>query len=138
MRYIDAIFITADKWRVVRYLFAGGLNSGLGLIMIAFFMYGLCLSPELSNSLSYGIGILTSYLLNRYLTFRSRGNMGRELFKFVLVYAAAFLANLLTLWLMIIQAGMHAMVAQVIAMTVFVVTSYWLQASIVFKAVATK
>lgn len=64
--------------------------------------------------------------------------MGRELFKFVLVYAAAFLANLLTLWLMIIQAGMHAMVAQVIAMTVFVVTSYWLQASIVFKAVATK
>lgn len=132
MRYIDSPLMTGDRWRGVRYLLAGGLNTGLGVFMIAFFMYGLSLSPELSNTLSYGIGILTSYLLNRYVTFRSQGNMGSEMIRFFLVYGVAFVANLLILWFMVRQMGLHAFVAQMLAMVVFIATSYGLQSKMVF------
>lgn len=132
MRYLDSSFMTEERWRGARYLLAGGLNTGLGLLMIVFFMYGLLLSPELANTLSYGIGIVTSYFLNRNLTFRSKGNWVGELSRFVLVYGLAFLVNLMVLWILVRRIEAHAFISQMVAMVVFVVTAYVLQSRFVF------
>jgi putative flippase GtrA len=133
MRYLESSLMTEGRWRGVRYLLAGGLNTGLGMAMIGFFMYELMLPPELANQISYGIGIFTSYFLNRHLTFRSRESIARELAKFVLVYITAFIANLLVLWILVRQIEIQTFIAQLVAMLVFVITSYSLQALFVFS-----
>ena len=122
-----------DIWQGFRYLLVGGLNSGLGLAMIAFFMCVLSLSPEFSNALAYGVGIVTSYLLNRNLTFRSTKSVTGELVRFFFVYVVAFLANFLTLRFFLAQTGANAFIAQLAAMAIFVLTSYSLQKTFVFR-----
>jgi putative flippase GtrA len=55
-----------------RYLLVGLLNTGLGYAIIFGCMYGLGLSPVLSNALGYGLGMSISYFLNRSFTFRAK------------------------------------------------------------------
>lgn len=115
-----------------RYLTVGAFNTLLGYGIIFFAMYVLKLSPELSNAIGYGIGLVASFFLSKRFTFRSNGKSSRELLSFLVVFALAYAANLCALYWLVRVANFHAGLSQALAGGVYVVISYWLNSRYVF------
>lgn len=91
------------------------------------------LSPELSNAIGYGCGLLVSYSLNRKFTFRSQQGISGEMVRFLGVFLIAFTANLIVLTMLIRYFGVHAALSQVVAGLIYIALSYLMNKSFVFK-----
>lgn len=117
-----------------RFLLAGIANTVLGFAVIFGCMYLGGLTPELSNFVGYMVGLLVSYFLNRYFTFKSTQRCSTEFVRFALVYLTAYSANLAMLVVLVRGLGMHAALSQVFAVVVYVGTVYLLNKHFVFHA----
>jgi putative flippase GtrA len=117
---------------IFRYLFLGGLNTVLGLSLIAAFMHLANFSPSLSNFLAYAITLFTSFFSHKRFTFRSKGKLSRELTLFILFYWISYLGNFLALSLLL-RWHVVPFLAQVISSGVFVVVSFCLQRMVIFS-----
>lgn len=115
-----------------RFLSVGALNTLLGYGIIFFAMYGLKLSPEISNVLGYGIGLLVSFTLTKTFTFRSTGAIRPEFARFLIVFAVSYAANLAVLSLAVRILHWHAGVSQVLAGGCYIICSYYLNKRFVF------
>ena len=117
-----------------RYLLVGLVNTGIGYLIIFSCMYGLKLSPELSNALGYGLGMVISYTLNRTFTFGNPPTTRAMALRFAVVNGIAYLFNLGMLVLLVRGLGLHAGLSQVLAGGVYVVTSFLVNKHYVFRA----
>lgn len=84
----------------IRFLFVGGLNTIVGygsyaLLLLIGFNY------LLSNTLSYIIGVIHSYLWNKNFTFKTKTKNISEIIRFVLVYISSYLFGLFTLFILV-------------------------------------
>ena len=80
----------------VRFAIVGVSNSLFGLLVIylAWRVWGW---PDWSaNAFGYSVGLAWGFALNRRWTFDSRGTVGRSLPRYLLVCAAAYAVNLVT------------------------------------------
>jgi putative flippase GtrA len=118
--------------QLVRFLLVGGLNTVLGYAVIFGCMYLGGLSPETSNVLGYGVGLTTSYALNRTFTFGSRQRVGREATKFFVVFLGAYALNFVVLLLLVRGAELHAGASQLLAGIVYLAAFYLLSRQFVF------
>lgn len=126
------------KSSFLRFLLVGAFNTAFGYSLIFGFMYLAQLSPELSNFLGYAIAILVSFALNKYYTFargpaRADDARGKELLRFLVVFAFAYAANYGVLLLLIYVLDLHVALSQVLAGVVYVGISYVLNAYFVFR-----
>lgn len=119
-----------------RYIAVGILNTVWGYLLIFGFMYLFAWAPEASNAAGYGIGLLTSFLLNRTYTFRSKNLKRYEFGRFLIVFALAFATNLAALSIAVRWMGWDPYFAQILSGGVYVVTSYLLNRVFVFKQIA--
>lgn len=117
-----------------RFLLVGIANTAFGCAVIFGCMYLGGLTPELSNLAGYLVGLLMSYFLNRYFTFRSIQRCSTEFVRFVLVFLAAYSANLIMLVVLVRGLGIHAALSQVFAGVVYIGTTYLLNKRFVFHA----
>jgi len=117
-----------------RFVLVGALNTLLGYAVIFGCMYVAGLGPEISNVLGYAVGLLTSYVLNRTFTFGSRARVGREAFRFVTVFLAAYALNFAVLLILVRVAGMHAGASQLLAGVFYLGAFYLLSRHFVFAA----
>lgn len=117
-----------------RFLLVGIANTVLGCAVIFGCMYLGGLTPELSNLAGYLVGLLMSYFLNRYFTFRSIQRCSTEFVRFVLVFLAAYSANLIMLVVFVRGVGIHAALSQVFAGVVYIGTTYLLNKRFVFHS----
>lgn len=117
-----------------RFLSVGMLNTLLGYSIIFLAMYVLHFSPEASNLLGYGIGLVVSFLLSKTFTFRSSGAMSSELVRFLLVFAIAYAINLAVLSFAVRVLAWHAGISQLVAGVFYVFCSYFLNKRFVFLA----
>lgn len=115
-----------------RFVTVGFLNTALGYCIIFGCMYLAGLSAEISNLMGYGIGLVTSYVLNRHYTFKSKAKHQGEILRFVTVFAISYAANFMTLVLLIRKLGAHEGAAQIAAGAVYVLASYALNKLYVF------
>lgn len=115
-----------------RFLSVGVLNTLLGYGIIFFAMYGLKFSPEVSNLMGYGVGLLVSFALSKSFTFRSSGAIKPEFARFLIVFAMAYAANLAVLSVAVRFFHWHAGISQVIAGGFYIVCSYFLNKRFVF------
>jgi len=123
---------THKKREVLRFLLAGGFNTGL---MYSFYVLLLWLgvSYPVALSIEYIVGIPFSYLLQRYWTFMPQGQLQLSFLKYVLTYIAVFAVNAVLL-VAIVETGMLGPVlGQFLALAVVVVGSYGAQKLWVFK-----
>lgn len=116
-----------------RYLGIGVVMTVFGYGAIFFCMYVLLWGPFLSNIVIYAVAIVCSYFLNRNFTFQSSGKRLPEALKFFGVFFLAYTANLGALKLLI-DAGIHEGVSQVIAGGFYVMISYAANKFHVFRA----
>ncbi len=117
----------------VRFLLVGIFNTVFGFAVIFACMYLAKLGPLLSNVIGYGCGLVTSYALNKWFTFRSTARGAAEPLRFLLVFGISYLLNLAALLVLVRHLAVHEGLAQLVAGVVYVSASYLLNRYFVFR-----
>lgn len=81
----------------IRFLFVGGLNTLVGYGVYALLLL-LNINYLIANTISTIIGVLHSYLWNRFFTFKSKEKAGKEFLKFISVYIISYLIGTVSLY----------------------------------------
>jgi len=123
---------TSKVKQFARFLAVGIANTVFGYALIFGFMFIAGWSPEASNIAGYLIGLVSSYLMNRSFTFRSTNERKSEFARFLAVFAIAFAANFVALWVLLHVFGVKDWLAQILAGVAYVATSYLLNRVFVF------
>ena len=114
----------------VLYLAVGGWNTvfGYGVWALLQFLLGQYVHYLTILVISWPIAVLNAYVCYRYIVFRSREVIRRELPRFSTVYVATFLANLVVLPLAV----------QVLPLNLYVIQAGYVGASVVASYLAHK
>lgn len=116
-----------------RFLIVGVLNTIVGLSVIfackAFAGFG----DALANATGYAVGLAVSFVLNRSWTFDFTGRSARALLRFLLVFAVAYVLNLLTVLALIRYAGMPSYLAHVLGIIPYTTFSFLANHYFVFR-----
>ena len=108
------------------YLVVGGWNTVFGYCVWALMQYllGDYLPYLVIVVLAWPIAVLNAYIGYRYIVFRSRGPILRELPRFSLVYVATLLVNLAILPIALRVLPFNIYVVQALLLGTLVVCSY--------------
>jgi len=108
------------------YLVVGGWNTVFGYAVWALlqFMLGNHLHYLVILVLAWPIAVLNAYLGYRYVVFRSRGPILKELPRFSLVYVAALIVGLVALPVLLNVLPFNIYVVQALLTVIVVIGSY--------------
>lgn len=116
-----------------RFLIVGVFNTLVGYGTIFACMYLAKMSPETSNVVGYLVGLSVSYTLHKKYTYESKQKHRIEMLRFLLVFAIAYVANLVVLIILIHKIGLHEGVSQILAGAIYVAVSFIMNKYYVFK-----
>jgi len=119
----------------LRFLITGGLNTLFGLAIFPILMLALApwhLHYLVVLVLSNILGINFSYLTNKFLVFRTRGNYRQEYLKFISFYLIYFVLNLIALPVLIYLTGLSPIWAQTLFVITIIIGSYFWHSRITF------
>ena len=121
----------------VRFLLAGSLNTAFGLAAYPVF-YWMLAGSRLHYMMVLGITqiacVTFSYLTNKFLVFRTKGNYLKESGKFALFHLSYFIINLAVLPFLVEIVGLPPVWGQTIFAVAVIVTSYFWHSNITFSA----
>lgn len=117
-----------------RFIISGIINTVLGYIVIINLIYFFNNSPIFNNICGYSIGLTSSYLLNKFYTFKSNKKSSREVIKFIIVFIISYAINLICLTFLIENVALDELTAQVLSSLIYTFTSYFLNKYYVFNS----
>ncbi|WP_373230238.1 GtrA family protein [Cohnella sp.] len=83
----------AEGKRMVKYALVGGLNTGVDFAVFCVLVYGAGMASIWAQVLSYGAGLINSYMWNRSWTFQvKRQHKAGEIIRFLGVNLLSFAA----------------------------------------------
>jgi putative flippase GtrA len=135
-RNIGIAFAIQHKTKV-RFLFAGALNTAIGLAVFpALYLITdpLKLHYLVILIMSQILCVAFSYLTNKFLVFKTSGNYLNEFGKFLSFHMFYFLANLAALPAMVELWGMDPVWAQTLFAVLVIVTSYFWHSRFTFTS----
>ena len=109
----------------VAFLAVGGFNTAFGYLLFAMLL--LLLGHRLylvALVCAYVVSVLSAFVLYRFLVFRVRGHVLRDLWRFVTVYLFALAVNFVTLPLLVELVHVPVLVAQAMIVLVTSVMSW--------------
>lgn len=113
----------------VRFLLSGGFNTFftwlMYIVLLNYFSY------KTSYTISYVIGIIIAFTINRFFVFKSHRGIYSYLL-FPLVYVFQYLAGLFIIWLWVDVINMNAIVAPIISVLILIPCTYILT-KLIFK-----
>lgn len=121
-----------EQIKLIKFLISGTLNTAINYAVYVLFIY-LGMHHNVALACDYAFGIILGYLLNRYWTFASHENTTLSFLKYCSSYIILFLANLALLNLFIEQFNLGPNIAQLIAFTIVIGSSFFIQRFWVFK-----
>lgn len=116
-----------------RFLSVGVLNMVVGLLVIYACKWFFDANDVAANAIGYAAGLTTSFTLNSRWTFAYRGPQLPALIKFLGVALVAYGMNLLTVLVLIHQAGVNSYLAQALGIPAYTLTTYLASKFIVFR-----
>jgi len=119
-KLIDKIF----SYQPIRFLFVGGLNTLVGYGIYALLVY-LGVNYLVSNTISTVIGVIHSYLWNRFFTFKSKNKALKEITKFISVYIVSYLIGMFTLFIFKDKLNISPYIAGLINLVITTLISYF-------------
>jgi putative flippase GtrA len=99
----------------VRFALVGGFATTLHYAILVVLVEGLRWPPVAATSVGFAVSALGNYLLNRRFTFRSQRRHVEAAPRFAVVAVVGFFINAGVVWLAFDAAGLHYLVAQVLA-----------------------
>ncbi len=129
---ISKISKTIDK-TFVRFLFVGVLNTiiGYSIIMVLFHLVGL--TYGVSYFLSYVVGVVISFFLNRQFVFFSKNHKLYEFFRFLIAFGISYIVSYIFLYLFVEYQILGENIAFLGGMVIYSTVFYLLNKYIVFK-----
>jgi len=113
----------------IRYVLVGlGLNAALYATYLL--LTWRIMGSEAAMTITFSVGTLLSFLANRSLTFRHRGDQLGALRRFLACYAILYLIDFIALWVFAGQMGVPHQIVQgcvilVLPLLNFIVQKYW-------------
>ncbi len=132
-----AIPWTAIPWTAVRFALVGLLNTGVDFAVFLALMAVPGTPVLLANACGYGVGVLSSFLLNRSWTFRVRRDaapLTRRLPVFLAFNLVGLALSSLVVGLLV--PAVHPLVAKVAATVATFAWNYWSSRRFVFATPA--
>lgn len=117
---------------LIKFLVVGVLNTLLTLIIILGLKYFYSFNDVIANFNGYVIGLICSYTLNKKWTFNHTGNMSSSIFKFVMTFFVAYVANIIFV-VMFIKTGINSYLSHLLAMPIYTIIFYFGSRFFVFK-----
>lgn len=115
----------ARIYRIMRYGLVGGFVFALQFFLLAFLVEGDFLGPLWGSIAAFITALVSSFILQRYVTFRKtdREHMGRQFTHAVLLGLFNLCFNTLGMYALLFF-GAHYLLAQLIVTAVIVVYTY--------------
>lgn len=124
-----ALDLVTAPWRreEIRYLIVGGFNTLVGLGLYAGFhaLLGRQLGYLLVLIPAYAVGIVVSFITQRYLVFGARGQVVRQFLRFTSVQLSGLALNALVLALIHETTSIPAVPSQAISLFFVAVATYF-------------
>ncbi len=119
----------------VRYLLVGIWNTifGYGFFAVLEITLGHVVPYMLVLVMAQVVSTVMAYVHYRYLVFKVRGHFWRDLFRFSLVYAAAFAVNLVLLPVMVSGLGWNVLLSQALIVGGTVIASFFAHRNFSFR-----
>jgi putative flippase GtrA len=116
-----------------RYLLVGAANTLLSLGTIFLLSRAAGADYRVANAAGYGVGLLSSFILNRLWTFKSHGTVAPQVLKFLLTFCVCYAAQFGLLLLMVDRLHWGPAFSQVAAMGAYTVLGYLLSRIVVYR-----
>lgn len=113
--------------QAVRFIITGGYNTAVGYILFIAALYVCGKSQtgvQAALLISYILSSFNSYLAQKFLVFRTRGNYVKEYFKALSVWAAGYVINAVLLYLLTKQLNIHPYAAQALSVCCVTIFTY--------------
>jgi putative flippase GtrA len=121
--------------KIIEFFLFGILSSVVDISLLLFFTEGLGIWYLYSAALSYCCGILASYILNKYLTFKDGSrNYIVQFTSFAGISFSCFLVNICMIWLAVELFSLDYLTAKIIATICSFSWNYFGQSRITFRA----
>lgn len=125
----------------IKFLMVGGLNTvvGLGSYWLILIMFGLDLTKVntavvpvvVATVISQILGVVNSYLWNKFFTFESKQKSKTEVIRFILVYMVSFAVDYILK--IVLRTSLNSLWIAIIATLVTMVISFVGQKLFVFR-----
>jgi putative flippase GtrA len=116
----------------LRYIIVGAWNTLLGYGAILFFLFLFNFTAVWANLFGYLIGIISSFILNKFVVFQSERWSLREAFLFFSIFLGAYGINLLVLNYLL-ALGVRVEFSQLFAIIIYTLVSYQLNFWLTFR-----
>lgn len=117
----------------LRFVGVGVINTLIGYATILFFFHIIGLSYSYSYFISYVIGIIISFFLNRKLVFFSNKSKIREFIKFLIAFGISYLVSYFGLYLIVENKLIDTNYAFFAGMVIYSTLFYLLNRFITFR-----
>lgn len=108
----------------LKFLVVGGANTAIGLALIYLLKWLGSVGDVSANICGYGLGLATSFFLNRSWTFHHVKAWIPAAARFLVVFAVAYAANLSTVLTLVDKFGLNAYFAQALGIAPYTVLFY--------------
>lgn len=109
--------------RITKFILVGLINTAVGygaFFILSYFLYYL-----VALVVSHFIGVINSYIWNKYWTFKMRRQSAKEFIKFNLVYLLVLLANIAVLYIMVNDLMINPRIGQIVVLPIITIISYF-------------
>jgi putative flippase GtrA len=111
-------------FQILSFSLIGILNSAITLFII-FFLYNLIhLHYLIANLIGYIIGLISSFILNKKYTFKSKENSTKEILLFFILFGMSYLLNLCTVMFLMELINVDNTLSQIAGMLMYTVTNF--------------
>ena len=115
--------------QLLRYVMVG-VGSNVILYLAYLLLTGLGLGHKTAMTLSYGVGILQTFLINRSWTFGHQGHIRSAFIRYIAIYLLGYLVNFSGLYIFVDLFGFAHQLIQgvmiiIVAVLLFVLQRLW-------------
>lgn len=119
--------------RVLRFLISGGSAALIEYGSFLLLLYTLSSAHiVILQAVSFMMGFMVSFLLNRTWVFKSTGNSKNQLVKYSLLAGVNLGLSSLVMWFFVDVASVNAMIAKIAVMAMIAVWNYLLFSRLIF------
>jgi putative flippase GtrA len=108
----------------IKFCLIGVINGIVGFSLILSLMYIFNVNYLISNLVGYIGGVTTSFILNKYVNFKSNGKLKIEFPIFIGSFLIAYIANALILYSMVELLNESKIIGLVVASAVYTILFY--------------
>ena len=100
------------KKELLRFLVAG--VSAVGVDLVAYYLLQNFLSADISKGISFILGTIVAFLINKYWTFEQKEKSVSEIVKFIILYGCTFSVNVFVNKFVLESAEIKTLLGEVI------------------------